>query len=323
MKILLADRPSMLSMANAQIPLLRRLLPGAEVAVCPAQTPQEMAEKAQEADGIITAFFPFDAALLHALPRCRCLSVTASGYGNIDVLAAKQLGILVCAVEEYCTDEVADHTMALLLSLARQLKPYDALVQQGQWRQHIQPPPLRLRGKTVGLFGLGRIAKAVAQRAQGFGLMVQAVSRHCPPAEAESLGIALVDEQTLLATSDIIINHMVQTLKTEGFFHKGRFEQMEKQPLFLNMSRGACVVEQDLAYALDRGWLRGAALDVLAGEPPLLARHPLLGRDNVLITPHAAYYSKESYEALERIPCENLAACLLGHPERAHWVVNA
>lgn len=162
----------------------------------------------------------------------------------------------------------------------------------------------------------------VTQRAQGFGMRVLAVDPYADEAQAAALGVQLVDADTLLAQADVVSNHMNLTAENTGYFSYARFCQMAKHPIFLNVARGGSVVEDDLVRALDEGLIRAAGMDVLEAEKPDLAHCALTGRKNVIITPHAAFYSERAIEALQRMSCKNLTDCLTGHIGDAFKVVN-
>jgi phosphoglycerate dehydrogenase-like enzyme len=256
---------------------------------------QALAAACREADAIVTDYVPFDGEVLGALGRCRIISVAATGWDCVDVAAAAKRGIRVSAVGEYCTDEVADHTLALLLALNRRLIAYHRQVQErNSWLWNEIHGVRRLAGQTLGLIGFGRIGQAVCRRALGFGL---------------SAGF---DE--LLAESDILSLHCNLDQSNRGLLDRGAFARMRKSPLLINVARGGLIVEADLIAALEQGQVAAAALDVLAEDSPDLARHPLAGRRDVLLTPHVAFYSDSALADLRRISANNVRAFVEGRP---------
>jgi phosphoglycerate dehydrogenase-like enzyme len=271
---------------------------------------EELYEALKDADALLTDYQKVDGELLRHAPRLCCVSLLSTGYNVVDTKAAREAGVAVCNVREYCTEEVADHTMALLLALERNLRPYVTAVENGVWEFDAVRNAPRLQGQTLCLFGFGKISRAVARRAAPFGFRLTAVSRHASPEEAAQWGIRLISPEEAQETADIISNHMVLSEETKGYFNRDFFSKLQKQPVFLNLGRGGSVNEADLAEALDRGWVRAAGLDLLERENPDLTGNPLLGRENVIITPHAAFYSEASVEDMVRIACENLTACL-------------
>ena len=324
MKIVIADYPDVLGRElEKEFAFLREDIPDAEIVVHPYRDAALFYREMADADGLLTAFLPLDKAALNRMPRLRAISINATGYNFVDLEETRRHGIAVCAIGEYCTQEVADHTMALMLALDRNLKVYFRTIdREHRWQYYAAPRPMGLAGRTLGLFGLGKIGKAVSRRAQGFGMRVLAVDPRATPEQAEAVGACLSDEATALREADVISNHMNLTGENERFFDYARFCRMEKHPIFLNVSRGGSMVETDLVRALDEGLVRAAGLDVLEAEKPDLSRCALVGRENVIITPHAAFYSSRSIEALQRISCRNLTGCLTGRWEQVFRVVN-
>ena len=324
MKIVISDYPDVLGRElEKEIACVREDIPDAAVVVHPYVDPEDFYREMADADGLLTAFIPLDRVALDRMPDLKAISINATGYNFVDLEETRRRSIPVCAIGEYCTQEVADHTMALLLALDRNLKHYSNDIDHvRRWQYYSAPRPMGLDGKTLGLFGFGKIGKAVARRARGFGMRVLAVDPRADAAQAAALGVELTDPDTLLAASDAVSNHMNLTPENAHYFDLACFRKMKKHPIFLNVARGGSVVEADLARALDEGLVRAAGLDVLEAEKPDLAHCALTGRENVIITPHAAFYSARAIEALQRMSCKNLTACLTGHAEQAFRVVN-
>jgi D-3-phosphoglycerate dehydrogenase len=286
--------------------------------------PQALAVACRDADAVLTDYVPFDRELLAGLSRCRIISVAATGWDCVDIGAAAERGIAVSCVGEYCSDEVADHTLALLLALNRRLLAYDRQVQKDRdWRWNEIRGVRRLAGQTLGLVGFGRIGQAVCRRALGFGLRVIACDPRLDEATASRLGARPASFEELLARSDIVSLHCNLTADNRGLLNREVFARMLCKPLLLNVSRGALVAEPDLADALDRGLVAGAALDVLAQDSPDLRQHPLVGRADVLLTPHVAFYSESSMAELRRISAQNIRAFMEGRPEEVFRLVTA
>lgn len=282
------------------------------------RTEAEVIEAAREADALLAEYAPVTRRVLESLTRCRIVSVASTGYDNVDAEAARELGIAVANVPNYCTEDVADHTLALMLAVSRQLPGYGAMVRQGRWELNCGRAPFRLSGKTLGLVGFGHIARAVARRAQGFGLQVVAHTG-VPETVLQAEGVRRCTLDQLLAQADIISCHIPLTPETADTFTLPVFERMARRPLFINTSRGRVVDEHDLALALERGLISGAALDVLRSEPPEPG-HPLLAFDNVLVTPHVGFYSAESLEALRIRSARNIRSFLEGDLEAVDLV---
>ncbi len=284
--------------------------------------PRALVAACCEADAIVTDYVPFDRDVLQQLQRCRIISVAATGWDCVDLRAAAERGIRVSCVGEYCTNEVADHTLALLLALNRKLLAYHRQVQMGHdWRWNEVHGVRRLAGQTLALVGFGRIGQAVCRRALGFGLAVIAFDPLTDAAAARRLGARAVGFEELLAEADIISLHCNLNDTSRGLLNRAAFARMRRKPLLLNVARGGLIIEADLVDALDRGLVAGAALDVLAQDSPDLAHHPLAGRDDVLLTPHVAFYSDSALADLRRISAQNVRSFLEGRPDEVFRLV--
>lgn len=324
MKIVIADYPDVLGRElEKEYAFLHEVIPNAAVVTHPYTDSEAFYREMQDADGLLTAFIPLDKAALDHMPALKAVSINATGYNFVDLEETRRRDIPVCAIGEYCTQEVADHTMALMLALDRNLKTYTRTVDSEHcWKYYAANRPMGLSGSTLGLFGFGKIGRAVAQRARGFGMRVLAVDPHADEQQAAELGVTLTDANTLLRESDVISNHMNLTAENQHFFNDACFAAMEKHPIFLNVARGGSVDEAALVRALDSDLVRAAGLDVLEAEKPDLENCALIGRENVIVTPHAAFYSARSIEALQRMSCKNLTDCLTGHRAQAFKIVN-
>ena len=274
---------------------------------------EALIDACRDAEAILTDYVPFDESVLQHLHRCRIISVAATGWDCVDVAAAAARGISVSCVGEYCTQEVADHTLALLLALNRRLLTYHEQVQtRRDWRWNEVRDVQRLAGRTLGLIGFGRIGQAVCRRARAFGLEVLVSDPRIDEQTARRHEARLCDVDELLAASHIISLHCNLHPGNLGLLNRDAFARMRLKPLLINVARGGLIVEADLVAALDEGQVSGAALDVLAQDSPDLGRHPLAGRADVLLTPHVAFYSEASLADLRRISAQNIAAFLQG-----------
>lgn len=314
MKILFAEMPEA---EGRDLSIERRHLPaGASVETFTFRGDRAaLLAACRGAEAILTDYVPFDRAVLGGLEGCRLISVAATGWDCVDVGAAAEHGIRVASVGEYCTDEVADHTLALLLALERRLFAYHRQVQaERSWRWNDVTGIRRLAGRSLGLVGFGRIGQAVARRARGFGLAVLACDPRVPADVVCGHDTEPVSFDELLARADIISLHCNLDAANRGLMNRATFAKMLRRPRLINVARGGLVVEADLAAALDTGLVAGAALDVLAEDSPDLGHHPLVGRGDVILTPHVAFYSEAALEDLRRISAENIRAFLEGRP---------
>ena len=277
MKIVITDYPKVLSRdLQYEKNRITAVLEDAEITVVPYEKRSQWLQQVRDAAALLTAFLPLDGAAMDEMPNLKCIALNASGYDNVDVAEATRRGIAVIPIEEYCTQEVAEHTIALLLALARGLKHYEHEIdREHRWEYASLSGLHRLCGQKLGIAGFGKIGKHMA------------VDAHAVP-----------------------------------FFDEMAFRSMRRQPFFLNVGRGAAVEEEALVHALDMGWIKGVGLDVLASEEPELESNPLVGRENVILTPHSAFYSVESLRALQDISCDNVAYFLKGEYEKVHRIIN-
>lgn len=277
----------------------------------------------RNADAVLTDYSPFSRKVIEHLNQCRVISVAATGYNSIDVDAAASAGIRVCAIDEYCTDEVADHVILLMLALCRRLPEYHEQVQQEKrWQFDSLSGLLRLRGCTLGIIGFGKIGQAVARRAHSFGLKIMAYDPYPNMTVANELTARFCDLPELYASADIISLNCGATADNEHLLDTTVFQQMTRKPFVINCARGALIDEPALIQALDTGQIRGAALDVLNDESPDLSASKLTGRNNVILTPHVAFYSDASISDNRRISASNLQNALDGkHDNVRHYIV--
>ena len=279
----------------------------------------------EDADAICSGFAPLDRACIDRLKNCKIISVQATGYNFVDYDYCREKGISVCAIGEYCTQEVADHTMMLILALEKRLPYIQRRVNiEKEWEiETIQTLGMQsIWGQTLGIIGFGKIGRATALRAKAFGMNVIANDPYIDPQWFKVLGVEQVTVDEILARSDVISLHMNLTRENTCMIRKEHFQRMEKKPFFINTARGGLVDEQAMFEALDEGLVMGIGLDVLTSETPDLNEIPIVGRENVIITPHSAFYSDTSIEACERISAENMVYYLNGQPEKAFKIVN-
>ena len=268
---------------------------------------------ARDADAILVTYAKLAGELLRQLRRCKAIGRFGLGVDNIDTKTAAELGIVVTYVPDYCMHEVSDHAMALLLALARKIPFSNKLVQSGRWEMPAVAPLRRLAGQVLGLIGFGNIPRALAPKAKAFGFEVIAHDPYAPNDVFAACGVEAVSLETLLMRSDAISVHAPLTPATRGLVDASAFAQMKKGAVIVNTARGPLIDEQALVAALDSGHLGGAALDVVATEP-LPKDSALLGRDNVILTPHTAFYSVEALDELQTKCATDVANVLSGKP---------
>lgn len=280
------------------------------LSVHPRTSPAELPDRLAAADIVITNKTRLDAAAIAAAPRLRGILMLSTGHDVVDGAAARAHGIPLCNVPEYGTASVAQAVFALLLELTNRTGALSASVRQGRWSEgpdfcYWDGTLVELEGLTLGIVGMGRIGRAVAERARAFGMEVLA-HRRTPGPDS-------VDLATLLARSDVVSLHCPLTPDTRQLIDAARLKAMKRGALLINTGRGALVNETDLAEALRSGQLGGAGLDVLSVEPPP-ADHPLLQAPNCVITPHVAWATRAARQRLIEAVAANAAALLAGTP---------
>ena len=284
----------------------RRILEeaGFEVVAAQCRTEEEVVEAGSGASALLTQYAPITARVMDGLSELRMVGRYGVGYDVVDVEAARERGLWVANVPDYGTEEVASHALSMAFALLRHLPLYDRAVREGRWHPHSTGPLFRLKNLTLGVVGLGRIGGTFARRAAPwFGRTLG-----CDPyLDAWPEGVEQASLEEVFSESLLVSLHAPLTEETRGLVDRGLLERMPEEAYLVNTARGGMVVMDDLLWALEEGTLAGAALDVLPHEPPP-ADHPLLGNPNVILTPHAAYYSLEAEEEARTKAARNVVA---------------
>lgn len=288
---------------------------GAEFRTARCRTEEDVAEACGDADGLLVTFAPVGRRALAGLPRCRIVVRYGVGYDNLDLAAATERGVMVANVPDYCVSEVAEHTLALLLCLWRRICQLESQLRERGWASPAKPVR-RLEGRVMGIIGLGRIGRAVATRVGGFGLRLIGFDPWVSAEVFAAAGVESVSLETLLQLADIVTLHAPLRDETRGLIRKETLRQMKPTAVLLNTSRGGLVVAGDLVQALREGWIGGAGLDVFE-EEPLPRDHALRNLPNVVLTPHAAWYSEEAERDLRRRAARTVAEALRGEVPRS------
>ena len=292
---------------------LRAIDPG--LVTYDATAPEGVVERAKDAEILLVNKVKLTREVLEQLPALRYVGVLATGYDNVDCAAAREKGVVVTNVPGYSTDSVAQLVFALLLELCHQTGHHSDTVKAGRWANqpyycYWDSPLIELAGKTMGIFGLGKIGRRTAQIAQAFGMKVIACSRTVKDVP----GVTWVGFDELLRESDVLSLSSPLTDQTRGLINKDALSKMKKTAFLINTSRGGLLVEQDVREALDAGVIAGAAVDVLSTEPPK-ADNPLIGAKNIVITPHIAWATTEARTRLLEIVRGNIAAWQAGNTQ--------
>ena len=289
---------------------------GAAIEVHQCQDEDDVVAAVRGANVVLAQFAPVGRRAVEALPQDATIIRYGVGVDNIDLRAARERGVAVAYVPDYCVDEVADHTVALLLALLRKVKIFDHGVREGRWDPVGLAKPLPpLAGMTMGFVGLGRIGKAVLKRLRPFGFRFIAHDPFLPPEDASELGLTLTDLDSLLAEVGALSLHVPLTPETAYLLNEERLGYMKPTAVIVNTARGGLIDAEALAKALDAGTLGGAALDVFEAEP-LPPGSPLRTSQHVVLSPHAAWYSEDSLPRLQRLAAEEAARALRSEPLR-------
>lgn len=272
---------------------------GAELILCQSSERSSITKEAIDADALLVVYAKITSDIIQRLEKCRVICRMGIGVDNVDIRAATKKGIIVCNVPDYCWDEVSDHTLALALALLRKVMLLDRNVKNGEWSRAGVGPIHALRGMTWGLIGLGNIGRMVAQKAKVFGFHTIAYDPFVAVDVAKKEEVELVSLDRLLEASDVVSVHSPLTKETWHLIDEAALKKMKETAVLINTARGGLVDNQALARALERGWIQGAGLDVLEEEPPS-PDNPLLRLSNMIITPHAAFYSEEAQITLRR-----------------------
>ncbi|WP_439615605.1 C-terminal binding protein [Shinella sp.] len=273
---------------------------------------EETVDAVRDADVVFNNFAPMNERTMGVMARGATVIRYGVGVDNVDLEAARRLGVHVCNVPDYGVEEVADHAAAMALSLARKLGRYDAGIRAGEWKIGAMVDHVRSLGQsTVGLVGFGRIARAFARRMQAFGATIVAYDPYVSAAD----GATMLPLDDVIAQADILSLHVPLTRETRHMIGKAEIARMRRGAILVNVSRGGLVDEVALAEALSSGHLGGAGLDVFETEP-LPAGVPLRDAPNAIFSPHAAFFSDASVERLQRLAAEEGLRALKGEPLR-------
>ena len=284
---------------------------GVEPLAAPDASEHTLADLAADADVILFCFAKVTGKVLGAATRCVAACRYGIGVDNVDLAAATAAGIIVTNVPDYCMDEVGDHALGMILALNRRFVPHDRSVKAGGWSAVTLDRPMhRTRGATLGIVGFGRIGRSIAAKAKSFGMELIACDPLLAPGKRVD-GVEIATFEEVLARSVFVSVHTPLTPGTEGMIGARELAMMKPGSIIVNCARGGIVDEEALAGALASGHLAGAGLDVMSTAPPP-ADHPLLGLENVIVTPHTAFFSQASTIELERRTAEEAVRVLNG-----------
>jgi D-3-phosphoglycerate dehydrogenase / 2-oxoglutarate reductase len=274
--------------------------------------PDELRAAIEDADGVIAGTERFDVEVIEAAPRLRVIARHGVGTDGVDLAAAARRGIVVTNTPGANTDAVAELAIGLMLALARRIPAVDRRARAGSWDSS---SGVQLGGRTVGLLGMGRVGQAVARRARALGCTVVGFDPIVGDEEIRTAGAAPAPADEVVRDADFLSLHVPVTAETRDMVDASFLARMKPGAYLVNTARGELVVEEDLARALEESRLAGAALDTLRSEPPP-PDHPLLARDDTVVTPHVGAATEEARAAMGRLALDDLLAVLDGRPPR-------
>ena len=285
----------------------------------PSNKEDDIISVATDADALLVGYAHITEKVIKSLKNCKIISRYGIGVDNIDVEAATQQGINVTNVPDYCVDEVSNHTLALLLTLARKIVALDRTVKSGVWSFNTYRPMYRLNGKVLGLIGFGKIARDLVKKVKPLGFRILIYDPYTSVETLKEYNVEFVSLTEILKQSDFISLHAPLTLETKHIISKKELQIMKKTAYLINTSRGSLIDEEALYRALKEKWISGAALDVLSSEE-IDSTHPLIKLENVILTPHVAFYSEESLKDLRVKAVDEVIRALTG--VTLHYCVN-
>lgn len=287
---------------------------GMELRLCDCASPEDIVAQCADADAILLDLAPMTAQAVAGLKKCRVISRYGVGYENVDLDAATKAGIQVTNVPDYCMEDVSDHAVALMLACLRHIPMRDRRIREGAW--NLQGESFRLLGKTLGIIGAGRIGRAVAKKTAGFGFKeILAYDPYVSAEDLRSMGIRKTGLEELLESADIISLHLHANRETEGIIGEKALSLMKPTAILINVSRGPLVDDAALLSALRDNRILAAGLDTHNREP-LGADSPFCELDNVVLTDHTAYSTREGVSELKTKAAQNVVDVLLGNPVR-------
>jgi D-3-phosphoglycerate dehydrogenase len=302
---------------------------GGELFTIPCYTEDEVIAATHDADAVLTGVecpVPYTRKVISKLKKCRIIHNISTGYERIDIPAATDYGICVSYPADYCSEEVAEHSVALLLACARRLLRLDKAVRNGHWgfparheMTEIWMPMFRLTEQTLGIIGFGRTGRLIVPKAKGFGLRVIACDPHVPSNVFKESGVESVTLDYLLRESDYVSINAALTDESRHLLGIEQFKKMKPTAYFINCARAELADEKALYTALVNGYIAGAGLDLVSKEVISLG-HPLLKLDNVIFTAHSAWYSERSIAEIRRRAYENIGRVFRG--EWPQWFLN-
>jgi D-3-phosphoglycerate dehydrogenase len=287
----------------------------AEVKISSSVSEETLCREIADVDFLLVVFVKVNSRIIDSASKLKGIVRFGIGIDNIDVQAATSRKVLVVNIPDYAIDTVAEHAFALLISLARKITIADRVMRKKKWGNWTSPSKLclgiDLKGKTLGIVGMGRIGRSLARKAEAFGMNLLAFDPYLEQEQLDDIKIKLTELENLLKESDFVSIHAPHTPETRGLIGENQLKIMKRTAHIINTSRGPLIDEKALMKALKKNWICGAGLDVYEKEPPSL-NNPLLKLENVILTPHIAWYTEEASKRLEKLAIQRTVELLQG-----------
>lgn len=289
---------------------------GAELVKSRGSDEESIIEVAENADGILNCYAELTPRVIESLKNCKVIARYGIGVNNVNMLTATKKGIIVTNVPDYCIEEVSDHALALILACARKICQLNKTVKSGKWDFKDYRPIYRLKGQTLGIVSFGKIPRRLVEKVSAYKFNIIAYDPYVDKEIAAKYSVKLVKFEELLKESDIITVHAPLTKETKGMFGSEQFKIMKNSAYLINTARGGLIKDSDLAQALKEGEIAGAGLDVLEDEN-VDTHHPLVNLENVIITPHSAFYSNQALKDLQYKAVQEVIRVLTGEKPKS------
>jgi len=280
---------------------------------------ESIIEAARDADAILNCYAELTPRVIESLKNCKVIARYGIGVNNVNMLTATKKGIIVTNVPDYCIEEVSDHALALILACARKICQLNKTVKSGKWDFKNYRPIYRLKGQTLGIVSFGKIPRRLVEKVSAYKFKIISYDPYVDKEIVVKYNVKLVTFENLLKESDIVSIHAPLTKETKGMFGSEQFKLMKNSAYLINTARGGLIKDNDLAQALKKGEIAGAGLDVLEDEN-VDSHHPLVNLENVIITPHSAFYSEQALKDLQYKAVQEVIRVLIG--ERPKSCVN-
>ena len=272
---------------------------------------ESIIEAAKDADAILNCYAELTPKVIESLEKCQIIARYGIGVNNVSMPTVTKKGIIVTNVPDYCIEEVSDHALALILASCRKLCQLNKTVKSGKWDFKDYRPIYRLQGQTLGIISFGRIPRRLVEKVKAYNFNLLAYDPYIDKNIAAKYNVKLVTFDELLKESDIISIHAPLTKETKGMFGSEQFKMMKNSAYLINTARGGLIKDNELAQALKEGEIAGAGLDVLEDEN-VNSHHPLVNLENVIITPHSAFYSEQAVKDLQYKAVQEVIRVLTG-----------